>query len=838
MFRSHWPILTSYDQEHLTRIALPLGGIGTGTVSLGGRGQLLDWEIQNRPNKGGKGAENFGLRDYGASSLFVLYAKPVDGDPVLRALEGALEPPYEGSHGSVAGFHGVPRFRDCQFHAAYPLGQVTLDDPSVPLSVRLEAFNPLVPGNADRSGIPLACFRYVLMNPGDQPVAATVCGTLANLTAGKTKRNRFRDEDGLRGLVFDGCEGDEQAREWGSMVLTTDAADVSYKTIWPAESWRRSLLHFWDDLADDGRLDDSGETEAEGSPYGSLAVSVTVPAGGSAAVTFCLAWHFPNRYNWAPGTVDCDCSTKRLNPADRIGNYYAEQYADAWNVALQEFPRLPELERQTVAFVKAICDSDLPEEIKESALYNASTLRTETCFRTPDGLFYGWEGCSDGGGCCSGSCTHVWNYETTTPYLFGDLARRMREVEFLHCTNPENGQMSFRVALPIDREQGKGAAAADGQMGCIMKVYREWQLCGDHEWLAELWPRVRKALEFAWIPGGWDADQDGVMEGCQHNTMDVEYYGPNPQMGTWYLGALRAAEEMAKAMDEPAFAATCRDLFERGSAWLDEHLFNGAYYEHEIRPPARPEDVAPSLKLSMGAKDITKPDLQLGPGCLVDQLVGQYLAHVCGLGYLLDRKHVEKTLESIMTYNFRDSLHDHFNNMRSYALNDEAALLMASYPRGGRPESPFPYFNEVMTGFEYSAGTHMLYEGMTEDGLAVIRAIRARYDGRRRSPFDEAECGHHYARAMAAWTGILAWTGFQYDATTGALTFARNGCWFWSTGYAWGEIELTPNQAALQVVEGTLHLRTLTVGDWGLATWDEPLCLTAGDTRQIPLQRP
>jgi uncharacterized protein (DUF608 family) len=683
----------------------------------------------------------------------------------------------------------------------------------------------------------MACLRYVLSNESDEEIEATICGTLANLTAGKTKRNTFREQGGLQGLVFDGTDGDELAREWGTMALTTDAGSVSYKTIWPNESWRRSLLHVWDDLSADGKLDDSGLTEAEGAPYGSLAASVTVPAGGSADITFCLSWHFPNRYNWSPGTVECDCGTKKLNPADRIGNYYTEQYADAWDVAARTFPQLADLEQQTVAFVEAICDSDLPAEIKESALYNASTLRTETCFRTPDGLFYGWEGCCDGGGCCSGSCTHVWNYETTTPFLFGDLARHMREVEFLHCTNPENGQMSFRVALPIEREKGQGAAAADGQMGCIMKAYREWRLCGDDAWLAKLWPRVRNALEFAWIPGGWDADQDGVMEGCQHNTMDVEYYGPNPQMGSWYLGALRAAEEMAKAMGDDDFAETCRKLFERGSAWLDENLFNGEYYEHEIRPPACAEDVAPSLKLSMGAKDVTRPDLQLGPGCLVDQLVGQYLAHVCGLGYLLDRDNVGKTLTAIMAHNFRDELYGHFNNMRSYALNDESALLMASYPRGGRPESPFPYFNEVMTGFEYCAGTHMLYEGMIEDGLTVIRAIRARYDGRRRSPFNEAECGHHYARAMAAWTGILAWTGFQYDATSATMRVTRPGCWFWSNGDAWGTVEVTLGGAKVQVQGGEISLSRFLAGGLGEGELDEPVRLKAGESQGIVLVR-
>jgi non-lysosomal glucosylceramidase len=208
---------------------------------------------------------------------------------------------------------------------------------------------------------------------------------------------------------------------------------------------------------------------------------------------------------------------------------------------------LDSLEKRTVDFVRDFCDSDLPDPVKESALFNVSTLRSQTCFQTPDGHLFGFEGCATQRGCCHGSCTHVWNYEVATPFLFGALARSMREIEFAHATD-DQGLMSFRVGLPLGRARHFGKAAADGQMGCLLKIYREWQLSGDDQFLRSLWPQVRKALEFCWIPGGWDADRDGVMEGCQHNTMDVEYYGPNPQMEFWYLGALRAAEEMARHM--------------------------------------------------------------------------------------------------------------------------------------------------------------------------------------------------------------------------------------------------------------------------------------------------
>jgi len=357
--------------------------------------------------------------------------------------------------------------------------------------------------------------------------------------------------------------------------------------------------------------------------------------------------------------------------------------------------------------------------------------------------------------------------------------------------------------------------------------------------LKDLWPHVKRALEFCWIKGGWDADRDGVMEGCQHNTMDVEYYGPNPQMGVWYLGALRAAEEMARYLGEDDFAATCRDLFERGRDWIDKNLFNGQYYEHHIRPPKDKSQIAPSLLIGMGAKDPTSPDYQLGSGCLVDQLVGQYMAHVCDLGYLLKPSNERRTLQAIMKYNLRTGLYGHFNCMRSFALGDESALLMASYPKN-RPKNPFPYFTEVMTGFEYTAAIGMLYEGQTDNGLKCIRNIRDRYDGRRRSPFNEAECGHHYARAMASWAAVLAMTGFGYSGVEKSMTFAaKNGEFFFSNGYAWGTCSLKKGrkdiQVELSVLHGQLHLSKFVLRKFGHIRFDETLLIKAGEKAEFSI---
>jgi hypothetical protein len=236
--------------------------------------------------------------------------------------------------------------------------------------------------------------------------------------------------------------------------------------------------------------------------------------------------------------------------------------------------------------------------------------------------------------------------------------------------------------------------------------------------------------------------------------------------------------------------------------------------------------VAPSLLVGMGATDLANPDYQLGNGCLVDQLVGQFLSHVCGLGYLVEPKNVRTTLGSILKYNRRDPLSDHFNCLRTFALGGEAALLMASYP-DGRPANPFPYFTEVMTGFEYTAAIGMLYEGQIENGLQCIGDIRARYDGLKRSPYDEAECGHHYGRAMISWAAGLALTGFRYSAVDGTIAFAaKEGRHFWSNGSAFGTVELKKADgklaAVLSVLKGELALRKFVLTNAGEAVFGEP----------------
>lgn len=799
-----WPVLKHYDQQHLYRIALPLGGIGTGTVSLGGRGELRDWEIMNVP------AKQFSTVTPGNNAPFLaIYTKEPGKEAQTTLLSGPLyDHEYLHYEGRPVDHHGFPRFSAATFDAAYPFGQVHLSDPELPVAVTVKGFNPLIPGDAENSGLPVAVLSYEVTNRTEQPLEVAVCGSMRNFIGkdgskftsnwkgdyvplgAKSNRNLYKKTDGLQGIYFYSEGVDHADPAFGTMALTTQAQEgVSYRTNSVPDDWNNAILDFWDDFSADGVLTEN-DKPADDDPMASLAVSKTIAPGETRTFSFFLTWSFPNRKAWS---------------ATVVGNYYTKIYPDAWQAAECIVPKIPELEKETLLFVESFLQSTYPDVIKEAALFNLATLRSQTVFRLPSGHLMGWEGVMDRYGSCMGSCTHVWNYEMATAFLFGDLARTMRDVEFNYATR-EDGLMNFRAALPLSEVAKGGAAAADGHMGCVMKFYRDWQLSGDFAFLSANWPRVRKVLEYAWIQKGWDGNQDGVMEGSQHNTMDVNYFGPNPQMGFWYLGALRAGEEMAKAMGDRAFEKKCRRLFRSGSQWMDAHLFNGEYYEQKITSPSSFEF------LDLENPDTEIPPYQLGKGCLVDQLVGQYMAHICNLGYLAEKDHIRTTMQSVMKYNFVRDFSRHFNNMRSYVMGDEAGLLMASWPKG-RLKVPFPYFAEVMTGFEYCAAAEMLYEGMEQEALTCIQAIRDRHDGAKRNPFSEAECGHHYARSMASWATVLAYSGFHYSAVSRQMQITdKPGRYFWSNGSAWGICVVDQDCVQLQVLKGTLKLKKMIVG--------------------------
>ncbi len=803
----------------LKMISFPLGGVCAGSLGLGGRGQLRDWEIFNRPNKG-----------FSPNYAFpACWVQSGDAAPAAHVLESRILPPYEGEDG--LGWQNVPglsRLKGATFTGQYPLAHIDFEQPGIPVQIGLDAFSPFIPHDPDDSGLPVAILRYRVQNTGEVPAKVSIAFSIDNpvldgaadrFASGKVQESRvneYRAERGLTGLLMTNPGIGKDSPVHGSFVLgaiTEPEMRLTWWGGWPKGKWWNSPLLFWDEFSRSGELDNQ---PAEQSKVGALCQSRTIAPGQAGEYTFLLAWHFPNRTpDW------CGWKAPAGHEKTVIGNHYSTRFRDAWEAALYTAGNLDRLEARTCAFEGALRESTIPEVVIEAASANLSTLASTTCFRTADGEFHGFEGSYDKLGCCYGNCTHVWSYETATAFLFPTFARSLRRAAFGYSEDEEGG-IHCRQLLPggVMRDE---IIAADGQWGQVMHAYLDWKLSGDRQFLEEIWPRVRLAISFAWIQGGWDPEKSGIATGVQNNTYDIAFFGPNPLCGIYYLGALRAAEEMAMAAGDDASGRTYRRLFEQGSRWIDANLFNAEFYVQEVRS-YRMDQIHPSLRVGADGFNPEDPQYQAGKGCLIDQLVGQYLAQVANLGQLLSADHLRAALDSIYRYNHKPTLVEHNNVERVFALNDEAAMVICDYGTSARPRIPFPYFAEVMTGCEHEVCALMIFSGMTDEGVECIQDIRARFDGEKRNPWDEAECGHHYARAMASWSSVVAVSGFDYDGRQDAIVAVPRvphqtfRC-FWSNGSGWGVFSYASAgngvRFELQVIAGTLRCRSCRISGGG-----------------------
>ncbi len=505
---------------------------------------------------------------------------------------------------------------------------------------------------------------------------------------------------------------------------------------------------------------------------GALVRRWTLGPGEAATATFVIAWHFPNL---------------RLKDG---GRFYANRFASAGAVVDYLAEHFDRLAAQTRLWRDTWYDSTLPYWFLDRTFANTSILASATCHWFKNGRFYGWEGV----GCCEGTCTHVWHYAHAVARLFPQLERDLRErTDFGTAQDPATGVINHR---------GEGAGlAVDGQAGCILRAYREHQMSPDAALLRRLWPRIKLAMQCLVRMD----DGRGLLEAPQHNTLDQPWFGRVAWLSSLYVAAARACEEMAQEMGDAAFAREMHAIVERGSRSIDAELFNGEYYYHI---PDR-EHVK-----SVGSHN----------GCEIDQVFGQSWAWQVGLGRILSEQNVRKALASLWRYNFTPDVgpyREAHKPGRWYAMAGEAGLLMCSWPQGegARVEQGFDfYFNECMTGFEYQVAWHMIAEGMLTEGLAIARAIHDRYHAARRNPWNEVECGDHYARAMASYGVFLAACGYEYHGPRGHLGFAPRLTPDdfrapFTVAEGWGTFsqrrQAGRQHNTLQLRSGRLYLRTL-----------------------------
>ena len=820
-----------YTGEALHEISFPLGGIGSGCLGLDGYGRLIDWEIFNRPNKRSvNGYSHFAVKAERGGKL--LDARVMNGDAGPGYMgEGYLDvvggrADARGGWRSNYGFGpqrelmgGMPHFEKAVFEGRFPFARVAFEDQHFPGEVSLSAFNPFIPIDDLNSSLPAAFFTVTLRNTTDESVDYTVALSLSNPQPGRHDDQVF-ERGGARGMsLTDDTPADSPL--FGSLCAAVSEADApQIQRYWYRGSWFDDLSIFWQDFTAPGAMKPRtypADTAWRGRDTATLTVRATLKPGETVQKRFAVTWYYPVCVNyWNPVRDDEDCPRSWRN-------YYATKFDSAQDVAAYALRNWDSLEARTRRFSEALYASDLPDEALEAVGADIAVLKSPTCLRLEDGSFYGWEGCSMNSGSCEGSCTHVWNYAFALPFLFPKLERSMRTLDYLHNQH-EDGGMEFRIPLPIGRGREPFRSCVDGQMGGVIKFYRDWKISGDDEWMKSLWPRVKKSLEYAWAPTNadlWDPDQTGVITGRQHHTLDMELFGPNAWLENFYLAALKAAAEIAGYLGEKEDAARYEKLYQQGRAYTSSALFNGEYYVQKIDLQdkgvlerfAGVSLTGASVVDSYWNDEAGQIKYQIQDGCGIDQVLAQWMADMSGLGDILPPEQVASALRSIYKYNYKPVLREHVNPCRLYGLNDEAGTVICEWPEGvTKPVVPVPYSEETMHGFEYQAASHMISRGLEEEGLRMVRAVRERYDGRRRNPWNEMECGSNYARSMASYALLLIYSGLKYDLPAGRVGFEPlkgKGRFFWSLDGAWGEATVDDKGLTLQVIEGSLTVRSL-----------------------------
>ncbi|MCL2813987.1 MAG: non-lysosomal glucosylceramidase [Oscillospiraceae bacterium] len=803
-----------YENENVSYINFPLGGIGAGNYCISGTGAPNGFSLRNKPDI------------FSKPNIFAAVSVKGDKGQTARILEGQV-PTHEifAPGGAGNGLHGknygLPHFKSNTFKSRFPYAQIELFDESIPLDASILAWSPFIPGDSFNCSLPAATLEYTLKNNSNKTIEAVYyfCSFNFMKTADKAPGYVKSEKDGF---VLGQKEAPGEPWQKGEFYLFTDEAGAVVNTKLFRGGWFDCLTMLWNDIqkGEYANLPGSGD-----SPGGYIAVPFALQPGKSKMIRINTCW-YAGETNLRNGP------TLENEGPDVSGSYkpwYSGQFGDVLEVGGYYKKNLETLNAESSKFSDCFYDSTLPAEVLEAVSANLSIIKSPTVLRQDDGRLWCWEGCGDTGGCCHGTCTHVWNYAQAIPHLFPDLERSLRETEYFVsqkaaqkdcgcesgcCERPDVGHQTFRSSLPIRDLDHNYHAASDGQLGGIMKVFREWKISGDDAWLGRLWQKVKESLDYCIET--WDKKREGVLREPHHNTYDIEFWGADGMCSSFYLGALKAASMMARYLGDMDFVIKYSYLYEAGRKYLETELYNGEYFIQKT------EWKTLEAKLNLDREtpeakelcEIEGPKYQYGSGCISDGVLGAWMAEVCGVGEILSPEMVKSHLLSVYRYNLKRDLSEHANPQRpGYALGREGGLLLCSWPGGQKPSLPFVYSDEVWTGIEYQVASHLIMLGCVEEGLEIVRICRSRYDGTVRNPYNEYECGHFYARAMSSYGLLQAMSGATYDALTKTLSInpAVGGDFksFISTAAGYGSVGIKNGDPFIHVVKGTIEVENL-----------------------------
>ena len=798
-----------YEGEFSDHIAYPVGGLGSGMFCIEGNGAMSNLSLYHYPELFNEPVAFAALHIKGVKNGTKVIEGKVQDYKVFGRWDGGMGVGYKT--------WGFPRFEKSSFRSFFPFADVRLEDRDIPLEVSLTAYNPFIPNNEDDSGLPAGILEYHFKNNSDSTVEAIFSYNATNFIK-RDERIPSYFEKMDKGFVLRQESNEQRPDIEGSVAIFAPYEDTRVNYSWFRGNWFDPMTVLWDNLTKG--IIEYNEPQ-DGSKGASLYVPFSLKAGESKTVKLLICWYMPKSVHRMGGDArneeergDYFNAADYENYPERYEPWYSRRFSSVSEVADYLTKNEERLRKETELFTKTFYNSSLAPEVMDAVTAALTILKSTTVLRQHDGRLWAWEGSGDSWGSGHGTCTHVWNYAQAIPHLFPRMERSLRETEFF-VSQSSSGHQTFRTNIPIRPVIHDFHAAADGQLGGIVKVYRDWRISGDTNWLESIYPAVKKSMEYCIRT--WDPDEQGALTEPHHNTYDIEFWGADAMCTGFYLSALKAMSEMGKALGEDV--GRYSGLRQKAQRYMEGPLWNGEYFIQKIQWKGL-KGADPTTAQSMHstyspeAKALLEkegPKYQYGNACIADALTGVWLGETAGLNGLIDREKAKSSLNALWKYNLKKDLFDHSNPQRpGYALNHDGGLLMGTWPRGDKLSLPFVYSDEVWTGVEYAAAASLIFEGEVERGLDIVRTARKRYDGRVRNPYNEYEFGSWYARSMSSYSLLQALTGVRYDKVSKTLHIdskvGDNFKTFLSFDGGYGTVSLQNGKPYIKMAKGKIDI--------------------------------
>jgi uncharacterized protein (DUF608 family) len=807
------PVVETYSNACRVRSGIAMGGLGTGSVELRKDGQFYNWTIFNNwPLGTGEPVTTKSFpRSFAEDAyLFFLVRYQVEGGkPEIKLLQLNNSLSEAGLQSIDYYYPWMSAVDKIEYQASFPFTGLTFTDPGMPFVISLEAFSPFIPHDNKNSSLPGCYFNFRVTSKSDKQIKVFLIATLRNLV-GYDKTDKYfvtREYAGetMRGFSMSCAGMDTLHSSWGSMGLYSLSAGSTCYLGWEHKH------PYYEKLLVSDRFPNLNDTEnrnhlQQGTKranfsdnkdqrcFSSVGISRELMPGNSFDHSFVLSWFFPNQYgavedHHAVSQTDADYSLN-LKITGNQGHYYSNFFSSDYEVAHYFMMNASKLRAGTLRFTDNLYSSSLPRFVLDQVNSQLNTFISSSTY-TRNGHFGIREGLTPEKPWGPNATIDVSLYGSASIIaLFPELQKNMMR-QHQRLQTPL-GEINHGLGFDLENTQ-LGTAGVfhriDLVPNYIQMVIRDFFWTGDTSYLREMWPSVKKGIDY--ILNNRDADGDSMpeMKGIMCSYDNFPMFGLASYIQSQWLAAMASVKKAAPVVNDDATERLAESILSKGMELMNVRLWNGQYF-----------DLSNDY---LGDKGRDK-------GVLTDQLVGQWVAHQSGLGYIQDPVKIKSSLQTILDHSFTPGF-----GLRNCTWPEYPDL----YPIH-ETELWVDQANTCWSGVELAFASLLIYEGMTEEGLAVIKTVNDRY---RRSGlyWDHQEFGGHYYRPLSAWSILHAFLGLGISCGNYAFNPHMEGDnyrLFFSHGNGTAHYLRQGNKVMISVRSGRMTILSLELKNSGISS--------------------